>query len=53
MIRVVYVDRGGVEKTTLVALAENPHLEIVPIERGGGNLTPAQRTFRDRWLGAR
>jgi predicted metalloprotease with PDZ domain len=53
MVRVVYVDRGGVEKTTLVALAENPHLEIVPIERGGGNLTPAQRTFRDRWLGAR
>jgi hypothetical protein len=49
----VYVDRGGVEKTTIVSLAEDPHLEVVPIERTGGNLTQAQRTFRDRWLAAR
>jgi predicted metalloprotease with PDZ domain len=52
-VRVVYVDRGGVEKTTIVSLAEDPHLEVVPIERTGGNLTQAQRTFRDRWLAAR
>jgi predicted metalloprotease with PDZ domain len=52
-MRVVYIDRGGVEKTTVVSLAEDPHLEVVPIERAGGNLTPAQRTFRDRWLAAR
>jgi predicted metalloprotease with PDZ domain len=52
-MRVVYIDRGGVEKTTVVSLAEDPHLEVVPIERAGGNLTTAQRTFRDRWLAAR
>jgi predicted metalloprotease with PDZ domain len=52
-VRVVYIDRGGIEKTTVVSLAEDPHLEVVPIERTGGNLTPAQRTFRDRWLAAR
>jgi len=52
-IRIVYVDRNGVEKTTTVVLAEDPHVELVPVESAGGALTPAQRTFRDRWLGPR
>jgi predicted metalloprotease with PDZ domain len=52
-VRVMYIDRGGIEKITVVSLAEDPHLEVVPIERTGGSLTPAQRTFRDRWLAAR
>jgi predicted metalloprotease with PDZ domain len=52
-IRVGYSDRGDVEKTVTVVLAEDPHLELVPVEASGGRLTPAQRTFRDRWLSAR
>jgi predicted metalloprotease with PDZ domain len=52
VIRVVYVDRTGMEKATSVTLAERPHLEVVPIEATGGTLTPADRMFRDRWLGS-
>ena len=35
-----------------MTLAEDPHLEVVPAEHGG-TLTAAQKTFRDRWLGAK
>jgi predicted metalloprotease with PDZ domain len=52
-LRVVYVDRTGLEKTTTVTLAEDPHLEVRPLETVGGSLTSAQRTFRDRWLSGR
>jgi predicted metalloprotease with PDZ domain len=49
-LRVTYVDRTGVEKMTTVALVEDPHLQVGPIETEGVALTPAQRTFRERWL---
>jgi predicted metalloprotease with PDZ domain len=49
-LRVTYVDRTGVEKMATVALIEDPHLQVVPIETEGVALTPAQRTFRERWL---
>ena len=52
-VRMVYVDRSGVERTTTVVLAEDPHLQVAPIEAVGGALTSAARTSRDRWLGAR
>jgi hypothetical protein len=48
----VFVDRTGVAKTAGVTLAEDPHAEVVPVE-SGGTLTPAQKAFRDRWLGAK
>jgi S1-C subfamily serine protease len=51
-IQVVFVDRAGAPKTASVTLAEDPHVEVVPAE-AGGTLTPAQKTFRDRWLGAK
>jgi predicted metalloprotease with PDZ domain len=51
-LSVTYVDRTAVEKTTTVVLAEDPHLEVVPIETEGVGLPPAQRIFRERWLGA-
>ncbi len=51
-LRVAYIDRSGIEKMTTVALIEDPHLEVVPLENAGGRLTPAQRLFRERWLGA-
>jgi predicted metalloprotease with PDZ domain len=49
-VPVVFVDRTGVAKTARVTLAEDPHTEVVPVE-SGGTLTPAQKVFRDRWLG--
>jgi predicted metalloprotease with PDZ domain len=52
-IRVAYVDRTGIEKTTTVVLEADPHLEVVPVEAAGNSLTAAERTFRDQWLAAR
>ena len=52
-VAVVYVDRTGIEKTTIVTLAEDPHVEVVPTEATGQTLSAAQRTFRSGWLGAR
>jgi predicted metalloprotease with PDZ domain len=45
-----FVDRTGAMKTTMLTLAEDPRLEIVPIEAAGGSLTAPQRMFRERWL---
>ena len=50
-VPVTFVDRTGTPKTANVTLAEDPHLEVVPIESAGGRLTPAQNVFRERWLG--
>jgi predicted metalloprotease with PDZ domain len=49
-VTIAYVDRTGASKTTAVLLAENPHVEVVPIESTGASFTPAQRAFRDSWL---
>jgi predicted metalloprotease with PDZ domain len=45
-IRVVFKDRSGRSKTASVTLAEDPHIEVIVADG-----TPAQRAFRDRWLG--
>ena len=37
----------------LVRPAARGRMEVVPIESAGGTLTPAQREFRDNWLGAK
>ena len=50
-VRVTYVDRTGIEKITTVVFAEDPHLAVVPNETEGLAFTPAQRSFRERWLG--
>lgn len=49
-VPVVFVDRVGIEKKTSVTLGEDPHMELLPVEATGRSLTPAQKTFRDRWL---
>jgi hypothetical protein len=49
-VTIVYFDRSGASKTGTVVLAENPHVDVVPIETTGASLTSAQRAFRDRWL---
>ena len=50
-VQIRFVDRTSVPKTATVTLAEDPHLDIVPIESAGGPLTRDQKVFRDRWLG--
>jgi predicted metalloprotease with PDZ domain len=50
---VSYEDRSGAVRTVSVTLAEDPALELVPVERTGGSLSPEQRGFRDSWLRAR
>jgi predicted metalloprotease with PDZ domain len=52
-VELVFADRTGAVKTASVTLAEDPHIEVVTVESTGGSLTPAQKTFRDRWLGPR
>jgi predicted metalloprotease with PDZ domain len=49
-LAVVFVDRSGGERKSRVVLAEDPRLELVTIESTGMALTPAQKTFRERWL---
>ena len=46
-VRIVFVDRSGRSRTATVTLAEDPHLDVVPIDTP----TAPQRAFRDRWLG--
>ena len=48
-LRVRYTLRG-VEQTRDLVTEPNPRLEVVSFESAGRDLTPAIRTFRDRWL---
>lgn len=49
-VAIAFLERGGARKTADVTLAENPHIEVVPVEQG---LTPAQKALRDGWLKSR
>jgi predicted metalloprotease with PDZ domain len=49
-IKVVFIDRSGRAKTAVLALQEDPTLELVPIESTGGSLATAQQQLRTRWL---
>jgi predicted metalloprotease with PDZ domain len=50
-VSVTFVDRSGATGRRTIELAEDPSLELVPLETSGGTLTAAQRTFRQAWLG--
>jgi hypothetical protein len=52
-VSIVFTDRTGKATTAAIALAEDPHVEIVPVESGAGSLTDAQKAFRREWLGAK
>jgi predicted metalloprotease with PDZ domain len=52
-IVVGFTDRSGAQRSTRVTLEEDPRLELIPAEAAGRTPSPAQRAFRDRWLGAR
>ena len=45
--------RAGRERETTATLAADTRVVLVPAEAGGGDLTPAQRAFREAWLGSR
>ncbi|HEY2905405.1 MAG TPA: PDZ domain-containing protein, partial [Vicinamibacterales bacterium] len=49
-VPIVFVERSGNSKSATVTLAEDPRLDVIPVERGG-TLTAGQKAFRDRWLG--
>jgi predicted metalloprotease with PDZ domain len=49
-LSIVFVDRAGAPKTTVVTLEEDPRFELVAAETVGGRLGRAERTFRERWL---
>jgi len=49
-IALAFADRSGRQRTSTITLAEDPAFELVPVERGGGALTPAQRAFREQWV---
>jgi predicted metalloprotease with PDZ domain len=48
-ISITFVDRAGRTKTAAIVLAEDPQLEIVPVDAP----TDAQKRFRDAWLGSK
>jgi predicted metalloprotease with PDZ domain len=45
--------RGGATARASITLAEDPALEVVPVESTGRSLTPDQRAFREAWLGSK
>lgn len=49
----VVVEHRSIPRPVEVALASDPRMEIVPVERTGGTLSSAQRTFRNAWLASR
>jgi predicted metalloprotease with PDZ domain len=45
-IAVTFRDRTTQPRTAMVTLAEDPHVDVLVADA-----TPAQRAFRDKWLG--
>ena len=52
-LQIVFGERGGETKTASLTLQESPEIEVAAVEALGGRPTPAQRTFRQSWLGAK
>jgi predicted metalloprotease with PDZ domain len=50
-VEMVFVDRGSTTRRASITLGEDPRRDVVPVETAGGMLTPAQKSFRDAWLG--
>jgi predicted metalloprotease with PDZ domain len=48
-----FADRRAQPITASIVFAEDPRVTIVPVEVAGGVLSPAQKAFRDAWLGGR
>ncbi|HKY21218.1 MAG TPA: PDZ domain-containing protein [Vicinamibacterales bacterium] len=46
------IRRRGVVQDLTIEIAEDPHLQVVPVETTGRPLAPAERAFRHAWLGS-
>ena len=46
------IRRRGNQHELTVVVAEDPRLQLVPVERTGRTLTPGERDFRQQWLGS-
>jgi predicted metalloprotease with PDZ domain len=51
-VRISIRRRGATQDLTL-AVAEDPRLQLVPVERTGRQLTAAERAFRSAWLASK
>jgi len=49
-LRMSVTDRAGVSRAASITVAEDPRIEVVPVEQTGGRLSAAQRAFRRQWL---
>lgn len=49
-IAIRFVRRGGERVEGTLVLEEDPRVEVVPIEKAEGTLTPEQQRVRDAWL---
>jgi predicted metalloprotease with PDZ domain len=49
----VSIRRRGVTQELMLTIAEDPRLQLLPVERTGRQPSPAQREFRQRWLGSK
>jgi predicted metalloprotease with PDZ domain len=47
------IRRRGVVQPASLTIAEDPRLELVPVERTGRQLAPSERAFRDAWLASK
>lgn len=45
-----FVRRSGEVVNATLTLAEDPRIEVVPVEKTGGGLSGDQKRFRDSWL---
>jgi predicted metalloprotease with PDZ domain len=52
-LKISFKRRNGPAATAAITLREDPALEAVLLEDTGATPTPAQKTFRDGWLGAK
>ena len=47
------IRRRGVAQELMLTVGEDPRLQLVPVERTGREPSPAEREFRERWLGSK
>src|SRR6185503_12449440 len=52
-VSIRFVRRDGEVVNGTLVLEADRRIEIVPIERAGGTLTPDQKRFRDSWLASK
>ncbi len=47
------IRRRGVVQALTLTVGDDPRLQLVPVERTGRQPSPAERAFRQRWLGSK